>query len=75
MILNSPDMKPTDKYLKQILDDNYRGGTKQRYITRLPCGCQSIELEQPADLSGVCNMCGKPFHLIWQRQPKFKGVA
>ena len=75
MLLNDPNMRPTDKYLKQILDDNYSGSTKQRYITKLPCGCTSIELEKPEDISGVCPVCNKPFYLVWQRQPKFKGVV
>lgn len=66
-------MRPTDKYLKQLLDESYKQESKH-HVVKLPCGCTSIELDKPQDVSGMCNICFKPFQLIWQRQPKFRGI-
>lgn len=74
MILNDANMKPTDKYLKSLLQESYTQESKH-YVVKLPCGCTSIELDKPQDCSGICNICGKAFQLIWQRQPKFREQA
>jgi len=74
MILNNPNMKPTDRYLKGILEENYKG-TSERKILKLPCGCTSIELDKPQDVFSNCPVCGKPFHLVWQMKPKIRGVS
>ena len=71
MILNSPDMRPTDKYLKQLLQESY-DQKSQHKILKLPCGCESIELEKPEDVSGACPVCSKPFYLVWQAKPKIR---
>lgn len=71
MILNSPDMRPTDKYLKSLLQESYTQESKH-YIVKLPCSHGSIELEKPGDVTGICNTCKKPFYLVWSLKPKFK---
>ena len=70
-----PNIKPTDRYLKQLLQESY-DGTTSRKILKLPCGCTSIELEKPQDVQGVCLVCMKPFYLVWSKiNPQIKGVV
>lgn len=73
MLLDSADMKPGDKYLKQLLQEGYDQNSSRK-VLKLPCGCVSIELLKPEDVSGVCPKCMKPFYLVWQRQPKIRGA-
>lgn len=73
--ISDPNMRPTDKYLRQLLQETYTGESKHK-ILKLPCGCMSIELDKPEDKSGVCPKCLKPFYLVWSKvNPKIKGVV
>lgn len=74
MLLNDPNMKPTDKYLHQLLNESYQQESSHK-VVQLPCGCTSIELDKPQDVSGLCPVCTKPFYLVWSLNPKFRGGA
>lgn len=75
MLLNSPDMRPTDKYLHNLLQESYKGESKHK-ILKLPCNCTSIELSKPEDVRGVCPVCYKPFYLVWSKvAPKLRGTG
>ena len=64
MILNSPDMKPGDKYLKHLLQESYSQESKHQ-ICKLPCGHGSFELTEPRDVFVECNTCHKKYQLVW----------
>lgn len=58
------NLRPTDRYLKQLLQEDYNQESKH-YVLRLPCEHGSIELDKPQDVYVQCNICFKKFHLLW----------
>lgn len=69
MLLQDPNMKPTDKYLKSLLQENY-DAQMQRKVLQLPCGHANIELTKPGDVYVQCPKCLKKFQLIWSKVNK-----
>lgn len=64
MILSDPNMKPTDRYLKSLYQEQY-DATMKKHILQLPCGHSNIELERPGDAYLQCPKCFRKFQLVW----------
>lgn len=74
MILQDANMKPTDRYLKNLLQESYDQKSKHQ-VCKLPCGHGSFELEKPQDVTVQCNTCKKVFKLLWSKiNPKIRQV-
>lgn len=62
--MRDANMRPTDKYLKQLLQEGYDGVSKHE-TWQLPCGHGSIELTSKQDVYLQCNTCKRKFQLVW----------
>lgn len=69
MLLEDANMRPNDRYLKQLLQESYAQERKST-ILQLPCGHGSFELTEPKDVQVMCNICHKKFQLIWSKVNK-----
>lgn len=64
--MNLPDAnaRPTDRYLKQLLQESYDQKSKHE-IWSLPCGHGNTEITQRQDMWIQCNTCQKKYQLMW----------
>lgn len=66
MRMQPVNFRPTDKYVKQVLDETYYGQQKQKpVVLKLPCECVSIQILEPKTIRPVCPKCGKKYILSW----------
>lgn len=56
--------RPTDRYLKQLLQESYDQESKHE-IWNLPCGHGNIEITERRDMWIQCNTCHKKYQLMW----------
>ena len=65
MLLQDPNMKPTDRYLKSLYQEQYDANMKNTYALQLPCGHANIQLDKPGDAYLQCPKCFRKFQLVW----------